>query len=62
MEPENLSPSYFGVIFLALLLVIANWVTFWATIELFIYDYRNLYRKIRIYRKISRIPVTVRGH
>jgi hypothetical protein len=60
-EPENLSPSFFGVIFLALLLIIANWVTFWATIELFIYDYRNLYRKIRIYRKISRIPVTFRG-
>jgi hypothetical protein len=42
--------------------MIANWVTFWATIELFIYDYRNLYRKIRIYRKISRIPITVRGY
>lgn len=60
-EPENLSPSLFGVTFLALFLVIANWVTFWATIELFIYDYRNQYRKIRIYRKISRIPVTVRA-
>ena len=62
LDPENLPPHYFAVIFLALFLMIANWVTFWDTIELFIYDYRNLYRKIRVYRKISRIPITVRGY
>jgi hypothetical protein len=43
------------------ILMIANWVTFWATIELFIYDYRDQKRKIKIYHKISRIPITIRG-
>jgi len=27
-----------------------------------VYDYRNLARKRRIYQKITKIPVTIRGY
>lgn len=43
-------------------LTILNWATIWDTYEHFVYDYRNLARKRRIYRKITTIPVTVRGY
>lgn len=44
------------------ILTIMNWATIWDTYEHFVYDYRNLARKRRIYRKITKIPVTVRGY
>jgi hypothetical protein len=44
------------------LVVILNWVTIWDTYEYFMYDYRNLWRKKRIYQKITRIPITVSGY
>jgi hypothetical protein len=62
LTPETVTPQVVLTILTGFIIMIANWVTFWATIEIFIYDYRNLYRKIRIYRKISRSPVTVRGY
>jgi hypothetical protein len=46
-------------LFLAALITILNWVTIWDTYEYFMYDYRNLWRKKRIYQKITRIPITV---
>jgi len=44
------------------LITILNWVTIWDTYEYFMYDYRNLWRKRRIYEKITRIPITVSGY
>lgn len=43
-------------------LTIMNWATIWDTYEHFVYDYRNLARKRRIFRKITKIPVDVRGY
>jgi hypothetical protein len=43
-------------------LTIMNWATIWDTYEHFVYDYRNLARKRRIFRKITKIPVTIRGY
>jgi hypothetical protein len=43
-------------------LTIMNWATIWDTYEHFVYDYRNLARKRRIFRKITEIPVTIRGY
>ncbi len=44
------------------LITILNWVTIWDTYEYFMYDYRNLLRKRKIYEKITRIPLTVAGY
>jgi hypothetical protein len=44
------------------LVTILNWVTIWDTYEFFMYDYRNLWRKKRIYQKITRMPITVAGY
>ena len=43
-------------------LTIMNWATIWDTYEHFLYDYRNLARKRRIFRKITKIPVTISGY
>jgi len=43
-------------------LTIMNWATIWDTYEHFVYDYRNLARKRRIFQKITKIPVTIRGY
>ncbi|HNI41328.1 MAG: hypothetical protein ACP5NU_01530 [Methanomicrobiales archaeon] len=40
-------------------LTIMNWATIWDTYEHFLYDYRNLARKRRIFRKITTIPIAV---
>lgn len=48
-------------IFLGFLTVL-NWVTIWDTYEHFVYDYRNLFRKRRIYEKVTAIPVEIRGY
>jgi hypothetical protein len=44
------------------LLTILTWVTVWHTYEHFVYTYRNLARKRRIFRKITKIPIAVRGY
>ena len=43
-------------------LTILNWVTIWDTYEHFVYDYRNLARRRRIFEKITTIPLTIRGY
>jgi hypothetical protein len=43
-------------------LTIMNWATIWDTYEHFLYDYRNLARKRRIFQKITRIPITISGY
>jgi hypothetical protein len=50
------------VVLIVGLIVILNWATIWDTYELFVFDYRNLVRKRKIFRKITKIPVTVRGY
>ncbi len=44
------------------ILTILNWATIWDTYEHFAYDYRNLARKRRIFRKITKISVDIRGY
>ena len=61
-QTNSVPPEAYFIIFIAFILMIANWVTFWATLELFMYDYRDLHRKIRIYKKITRIPIIARGY
>jgi hypothetical protein len=43
-------------------LTIMNWATIWDTYEHFVYEYRNLARKRRIFQKVTKIPVTIRGY
>ncbi len=50
------------VVLIVGLIVILNWATIWDTYEHFVYDYRILLRKRKIFRKITKIPVTVRGY
>jgi hypothetical protein len=55
----------FDTLYAALLLgflTILTWVTVWHTYEHFVYTYRNLARKRRIFRKITKIPIAVRGY
>jgi hypothetical protein len=42
------------------LVVILNWVTIWDTYEYFVYDWRHLWRKRRMYDKISRMDIQIR--
>jgi hypothetical protein len=44
------------------LITILNWVTIWDTYEHFVYDYRYLVRKKRIFEKIIRMPIEVREY
>jgi hypothetical protein len=44
------------------LITILNWVTVWDTYEYFMYDYRNLWRKKNIYKKITRMPIVISGY
>ncbi len=50
------------VILIFAFLTILNWATIWDTYEHFVYEYRNLARKRKIYRKITEIPVDIRGY
>ena len=40
--------------------IIINWVTVWHTYEYFVYDYRKLWRKYRVYEKLTRVNVVIR--
>jgi hypothetical protein len=40
--------------------VIINWVTIWDTYEYFVYDWRKLWRKYRVYNKLTRVNVIIR--
>lgn len=43
-------------------LTILSWVTIWHTYEHIVYDYRDLNRKRRIFRKLTTIPLAIRGY
>jgi hypothetical protein len=49
----------FAYLLLAGLAIILNWVTIWDTYEYFVYDWRHLWRKRRMYEKISRMNIQV---
>jgi hypothetical protein len=49
------------VLLLGGLITILNWVTVWHTYEYFMYEYRQLRRKQRIYRKIAGMDIQVRA-
>jgi hypothetical protein len=51
----------FAYLLLTGLVIILNWVTIWDTYEYFVYDWRHLWRKRRIYEKISRMDIQVRN-
>jgi hypothetical protein len=55
----NITETWYTFV-IAFMLLIANWATMWHTIEMYLYDYRNLRRKIQLYRKIAGIPISVR--
>ena len=40
--------------------IIINWVTVWHTYEYFVYEYRKLWRKYRVYEKLTRVNVVIR--
>jgi hypothetical protein len=40
--------------------IIINWVTIWHTYEYFVYDYRKLWRKYRVYDLLTRVNVVIR--
>lgn len=40
--------------------IIVNWVTIWHTYEYFVYDYRKLWRKFRVYDNLTRVNVVIR--
>lgn len=50
------------VVLILALLTIMNWVTIWDTYEHFFFDYRNLARRRRIFRKVLTIPLEVTGY
>ena len=49
----------FAYLLLTGLVIILNWVTIWDTYEYFVYDWRHLWRKRRIYEKISCTDIQV---
>ncbi len=59
--PLAFSGFYGSVAYLLLagLFIVLIWVTVWDTYESFVYDYRLLYRKRKLYELISRSEVTV---
>lgn len=52
-EPSFLFSIFSGVF------IIMNWVTIWDTYEYFVYDYRKLWRKYRVYKKLTNTHVTI---
>ena len=53
------SPSFLFYLVVGVF-IIANWVTLWDTYEYFVYDYRNLWRKYRVYERLTHINVIIR--
>lgn len=56
LNPDFENPVVF---LLGGLITILNWVTVWHTYEYFVYEYRSLRRKRRIYRKIAGMEIRV---
>ena len=55
----GLSFESFTFLLLGGFITIMNWVTIWDTYEHFFYDSRSIWRRKKIFEKISRIPITV---
>jgi hypothetical protein len=51
--------TYFPYLLLTGLAIILNWVTIWDTYEYFVYDWRHMWRKRKIYAKISCMDIQV---
>jgi hypothetical protein len=49
------------ILLLGGLATVLNWVTIWNTYEYFVYDYRHLARRRRIYRRLTGIEIRVEG-
>jgi hypothetical protein len=56
---RNPTPSFFSTLIFGIF-VIMNWVTIWDTYEYFLYDWRKLWRKYRVYEKLTRVNVVIR--
>jgi amino acid transporter len=56
---NTVAPSFSFSIIIGVF-VIMNWVTIWDTYEYFLYDYRKLWRKYQVYKKLTRTQVTIR--
>jgi hypothetical protein len=41
-------------------LLIVGWVAMWRPLEIFLYDWRPIWRRCRLYAKLARVPVAVR--
>jgi hypothetical protein len=42
-------------------LYIVGWVAMWRPLEIFLYDWRPIWRRGRLFAKLSQIPVIVRA-
>jgi hypothetical protein len=41
-------------------LYILGWVAMWRPLEIFLYDWRPIWRRGRLFAKLARVPVLVR--
>lgn len=62
LDSYKISIESFPTVLLVGFITILNWVTVWDTYEHYVYDYLFLKRKLKIYEKISRIPISVEGY
>jgi len=53
----NINPVIYQ--FIGFFIMIANWASMWKTYEFYFYDYRNLSRKRKVYKKISQMDIVV---
>jgi len=62
ITPYGLSVDSPFLLLAGAFITIMNWVTIWDTYEHFLYDYRGIVRKRKLYEKISRIPISVESY
>jgi len=62
LDSYKISIDSFPAVLLVGFITILNWVTVWDTYEHYMYDYLFLKRKLKIYEKISRIPISIEGY
>jgi hypothetical protein len=55
---QNPTPSFISTLVFGVFVII-NWVTIWDTYEYFVYDWRKLWRKYRVYEKLTRVNVII---
>jgi len=56
---QNPTPPFFTTLIFGVF-VIMNWVTVWDSYEYFLYDWRKLWRKYRVYEKLTQVNVVIR--